>query len=109
MQIKLDEDIVTTILTNHHVLKSEEMAAEASTTFNYDGRGEPMVIKLCPNIFFRTSQVRFCSCLIPKYFFCSQTSEILRKPPSILIKYNTTGTPKIDNMINFYFYVSTIL
>ena len=57
MQIKLDEDIVTTVLTNHHVLKSEEMAAEASTTFNYDGRGEPMVIKLCPNIFFRTSQV----------------------------------------------------
>lgn len=59
MRIKLDEGIVTTILTNHHVLKSEEMAAEASTTFNYDGRGEPMVIKLCPNIFFRTSQVSF--------------------------------------------------
>ena len=25
----------------------------------------------------------------------------LREPQSVLIKYNTTETPKIDNMINF--------
>ena len=33
----------------------------------------------------------------------------LREPLSNLIKYNTTETPKIDNMINFHICVSTIL
>ncbi|CAB4015370.1 Hypothetical predicted protein [Paramuricea clavata] len=32
------------------------MAAKTSITFNYDGKGEPMIINLYPDIFFRTSR-----------------------------------------------------
>jgi hypothetical protein len=55
----MDENIIVAILTNHHVVKDKEMASKTTATFNYDGRGEPMVINLHPQIFFRTSQVGF--------------------------------------------------
>jgi hypothetical protein len=57
--LKLDGNIISAILTNHHVIKNDEMAAKTSITFNYDGKGEPMIINLYPDIFFRTSQVGF--------------------------------------------------
>jgi hypothetical protein len=55
----MEENIIVAILTNHHVVKDKEMASKTTATFNYDGRGEPMVINLHPQIFFRTSQVGF--------------------------------------------------
>ena len=54
-------------------------------------------------LYFDASKNILVSCELLQY------TNLLWEPQSILIKYNTMEIPKIDNMINFYFYVSTIL
>ena len=56
VRVILNEKKTAAILTNHHVVKNEEMAVKTMATFNFDGcGGEPFVIKLHPDIVFKTS------------------------------------------------------
>lgn len=59
VQVRLDEKTINAILTNHHVIKNEQMAVKTLATFNYDGQSQPVHVNLCPDIFFRTSEVGY--------------------------------------------------
>ncbi|XP_028391276.1 uncharacterized protein LOC114516097 [Dendronephthya gigantea] len=56
VQVRLGEETIIAVLTNHHVIKNEGMAVKTLATFNYDGQSEPIHVNLCPDIFFRTSE-----------------------------------------------------